>query len=86
MKKLTNFYQMGFENGMYGCGTQSDITEICQEYDTTVYNQELANYSDAEWFVCCGECSIKDGYYNVVGGLLEVIDGELEFIDLKLCV
>ncbi|MBU3215844.1 hypothetical protein LL033_11845 [Clostridium estertheticum] len=82
MRKLFGY---GLNSGEYGTGTQKDINELCKEIGTTVYRQELADFSDAEWSVC-GGCTLADGMYIIKEGILLASETGIEIIStLKLC-
>ncbi|MCB2340876.1 hypothetical protein [Clostridium estertheticum] len=76
MKKIFGFLT---KLGEYSIGTQKDIDKICKESNTTVVNQELANYDDVEWSVCCGS-ALDEGMYIIKEGILFASDDGIEII------
>jgi len=82
---MVKLYGYAVSNGGYGIGTQKEIKDICIGQETEVVNQELANYSDAEWRVCCG-CALDDGMYIIKEGILLASISGIEIIsNLKIC-
>ncbi|NMM65470.1 hypothetical protein HBE96_23105 [Clostridium sp. P21] len=70
-KKVQKLYNFGLTNGMYGLALKSEIDEMVQDLNTTVYKQSLATFEDVQDYMCLmGDVSV--GVYQTSDGVIEV--------------